>query len=102
MGRNFITVLESMIDAMPKFDIRGSEKFKIKLQNIIKDSNFTAPEVLWEIRGSDVSSLLDEFIADNLEIPGWFVKILSIFTLVSECELLSNLPKGHIIVDDID
>jgi len=100
MGRNFISVIESMIDVIPKSNIRGSEKFKIELQNIIKDSNFTAPEVLWEIRGSSVSSLLDEFIADNLEIPNWFIKVLSIFTLVSELELLSNIPEGHIIIDD--
>lgn len=70
--RAFITVLKNLIDLAEDKDLKES------LNNVMADASFTAPEALWDIRGEQVTALLNDYLSNGTgRKTEWFAKVLA-------------------------
>jgi len=91
--REFKDVLQQMLKVAKNTE---KVKFKDELKKIFDDSNTTAPELVWEIRGRQVSDLLYNYIVSGDEPEAdWFVKTLQIFTQKPEKDLKDFIKLNH-------
>lgn len=97
MDRNFIDVVDEMIDALPAEDIyhkKVIKSYREDLDVIRSDASITAPEILWQVRGLDITRILEKALKGiELEgaVPGWLVTQLSIFSTKPEMEVEKEL-----------
>ena len=97
--REFTNVLDAMIESLKGNSSDPAKKFIADLERIKRDTGLTAPEARWEIRGSQVSELLDRFMDEHKELPSWLIKLVSIFTTNDISSVEDTLEEsGYIIL----
>lgn len=69
--RAFPTVLKKLID------LAKDKELKESLNKVMVDASFTAPEALWDIRGEQVTVVLNDYLANGTgRKDEWFAKVL--------------------------
>ena len=88
--RAFPTVLKKLID------LTEDDELKESLDDVMTDSSYTAPEALWEIRGEQVTALLNDYVEHGKgRKEEWFAKVLAHFSMqpIKKIrEFLESLP----------
>lgn len=70
--RAFPTVLKNLIDLAEDKDLKES------LNKVMVDASYTAPEALWDIRGEQVTVVLNNYLANGTgRKDEWFAKVLA-------------------------
>lgn len=70
--RAFTTVLKNLID------LAEDKELKESLNKVMVDASFTAPEALWDIRGQQVTAVLNDYLEQgNGRKSEWFAKVLA-------------------------
>lgn len=69
--RAFPTVLKKLID------LAEDKELKESLNKVMVDASFTAPEALWDIRGEQVTVLLNDYLSKGTgRKDEWFAKVI--------------------------
>ncbi len=83
--RNFYTVISKLIELAKDSD------FKKCLESIQDSAAYTAPEVLWEWRGQEVSNLIYNGCFEEYANEEWFISLFVEFTTHSRDEVLTYI-----------
>lgn len=83
--RNFYTVISKLIELAKDSD------FKKSLESIQDSAAYTAPEVLWEWRGREVSDLIYNGCFEEYANEEWFISLFMEFTAHSRDEVLTYI-----------
>lgn len=69
--RAFLTVLKNLMD------LAEDKELKESLNKVMVDASFTAPEALWDIRGEQVTIMLNDYLNNGSgRKTEWFAKML--------------------------
>lgn len=83
--RNFFDVINKLIS------LAEDKDFKQQLLEIYDSATFTAPEVLWEWRGREVSDLIYNSCFKEYANEEWFINVFMEFTTHSRDEVLTYI-----------